>query len=370
MHTIIQPNETLGSNIQNTIINSVSDSNPFKTLSIIVAYAKRSGIYTILPFLRVFKENGGIINVIVGLSQRLTSRQALEVLLGEVKNCYVFFEENSFISFHPKVYIFENEKKGVVYLGSSNLTAGGMYINHELDVRLDFDLSIDSHSKDFNQFHELYDRYIKLGQSFCKRLDQNLLDELVKNKYVSDEEEDEKRERSERYERSKIFGSKINPRSRQLVSKVTPQSVPTPSLNYGFWKKLSEFDVSSTSAPGQIIIPIRYIHIFPPMSGLTLQPSGGWQEEVVFDISFEANGKAELVEGVRAIRYVPAPNHPRSNIELRFTFHNRTILNKLKKDDVLEFRRSKNQKAWFLVKLITQSNPIYYIYRKGRFGSL
>jgi hypothetical protein len=335
-----------------------------------VAYAKKSGIAAILPFLRLFRVNGGRINVVVGLSQRLTSSQALEVLLSEVDNCYVFFEENSFTSFHPKVYIFENEKKGLVFLGSSNLTAGGMYTNHELDVKLDFDLSIESSRKDYNQFHDLYSRYLTLGESFCKKLNAELLNELIENKYVSDEIGDIEREQAKGNDRRRIFGSRNIPKAGQSISKVTPQPAPTPSINYGFWKKLSKFDVSSTSAPGQIIIPIRYLYMFPPMSGLIQQPSGAQQQEVVFDISLEVVGKTELIEGVRAIRYVPAPTHARHNIELRFTFHNRIIFSKLGKDDILEFRRSVNSKSWFVIKVIPKSGPEYYKYRNGKFGSL
>ncbi len=306
----------------------------------------------------------------MGLSQRLTSQQALELLLKYADNCHVFFEENSFTSFHPKVYIFENELRGLVFLGSSNLTSGGLYTNHELDIRLDFDFSIATDKKDFQDFHELFDKYLGYGQSFCKKLDSELLDKLIAGNYISDEEADEKRERNEKVKPMRLFGTRRIVGSGMATSKVTAMHSPFPSFAYGFWKKLSKFDISKTSAPGQIIIPIRYLDLFPPMNGLSTQLSGGQQEEVIFDISFEEYGKTELVEGVRAIRYVPAPSHARPNIELRFTFHNREIFNKLSVDDVLEFRRSVYPKIWFVIKLIKTGSSEYAKYSDRRFDSI
>jgi hypothetical protein len=41
----------------------------------------------------------------------------------------------------------------------------------------------------------------------------------------------------------------------------------------------------------------------------------------------------------RAIVYEPAANHPRQNIELRFTLHNRDIAETLREDDILVFTK-------------------------------
>jgi hypothetical protein len=96
--------------------------------------------------------------------------------------------------------------------------------------------------------------------------------------------------------------------------------------------------VSTTSSPGQIIIPLAVVPYLPPVGPRITTPTGAQQAEAHFDLSF-IDGTTVITGPARLIRYEPAPTHARSNIENRFTFLNRTINpgGILNQDDILLF---------------------------------
>jgi hypothetical protein len=135
-----------------------------------------------------------------------------------------------------------------------------------------------------------------------------------------------------------------------------PPVVETRSV--GFWKALGRFDVSRRAAPGQIIIPIGFSKYFPELGSLESRTHGAMQADTFFDIEFCEEGQPSvIVEGVRAIVYIPAPTHPRPNRELRFTFRNRGIFDKLREDDILEFQRTDQESPWFRITHISVDTP-------------
>jgi hypothetical protein len=132
----------------------------------------------------------------------------------------------------------------------------------------------------------------------------------------------------------------------------------------GFWKRLSKFDVSQTSAPGQMIIPIQFRTFFEPLAlNFDRTDEGGARQyDRTFPLTFKDDGYQIEVEDARVILYEPAADHPRPNKELRFTFHDREILNRLRKDDVLVFQ-SLNDRIVVQRKAAGSMGP-------GRFASL
>lgn len=116
-----------------------------------------------------------------------------------------------------------------------------------------------------------------------------------------------------------------------------------PAGTLGFWKALSSFDVSlsESSAPGQMIIPIRFRDFF---GELVIQKDetaqrGVRQSHAVFPATFIDGAFSAVLEDTRVILYEPAVDHPRQNIELRYTFHNREVLQRLFANDILIFTR-------------------------------
>jgi len=70
---------------------------------------------------------------------------------------------------------------------------------------------------------------------------------------------------------------------------------------------------------------------------------GPRQRHREFSLTF-VDGRYEAeVSTARVVLYSPAEDHPRRNPELRFTFRDRSILERLSPGDALAFRRNKGK---------------------------
>jgi len=142
-------------------------------------------------------------------------------------------------------------------------------------------------------------------------------------------------------------------------------SAPVVSLrSRGFWKILTKFDVSQTSAPGQMIIPKMFSGLFPTTTPST-GTGAGYQTEISFSLQFKDGKHTETVNDARYIHYTPKPGHPRPNTDNRFTFHNQTILVRLKRGDMLVFKLTRNPKVKFVIERLDATDNRYAALYKG-----
>jgi len=125
-------NQPFNGQLGNRLIELL-DSSDYHTLNIAVAFAKNSGVLRIKDSLEKFREREGKVNVYVGVDLGGTSYEALTALLLHTDSLNVVHSENG-QTFHPKIYQFVGEEKGVVVIGSHNLTAGGLWTNFESSV--------------------------------------------------------------------------------------------------------------------------------------------------------------------------------------------------------------------------------------------
>jgi HKD family nuclease len=102
----------------------------FNSLTICVAWAKRSGIELVKPELEKFKQRGGNLRIILGISEGGATRQGLFLAHELANDSYVFHDRRS-ATFHPKIYLFKGKEKSKLFVGSNNWTAGGSYFNYE-----------------------------------------------------------------------------------------------------------------------------------------------------------------------------------------------------------------------------------------------
>lgn len=117
--------ETLGDLLTNEI-----RSADYRTLDIWVAFATSSGTSRVFGPIRDLVQRGGSAVVHIGLSNGVTSSQAAEQLL--LAGASVFgFETGGTVLFHPKVYLLRGRTRIWVSIGSSNLTADGLFRNFE-----------------------------------------------------------------------------------------------------------------------------------------------------------------------------------------------------------------------------------------------
>jgi hypothetical protein len=114
-------------------------SGEFDSFRLIVAYVREGELIRLQHDISKFQGGGGIIEAIVGLDQGLTSRQALRFMLEQFDSARVWQHPSPLITFHPKTYLFEGVTAAEVHVGSCNLTVGGLEVNCEAAVRLQYD---------------------------------------------------------------------------------------------------------------------------------------------------------------------------------------------------------------------------------------
>ena len=100
-----------------------------------VAFVKYSGTKHIAKLLNEFSKRG-MIRISVGIDAGGTSIEGLSDLLNAIEDrgrIWVFHNAN-YSTFHPKIYLFRNEQKAEVVIGSGNLTEGGLFTNYEASI--------------------------------------------------------------------------------------------------------------------------------------------------------------------------------------------------------------------------------------------
>lgn len=76
----------------------------------------------------------------MGIDQEGTSKEALEEILALGIDSYIFYQAEAPI-FHPKIYLFEGANNVKLIVGSSNLTARGLFTNVESSLLIEFDIN-------------------------------------------------------------------------------------------------------------------------------------------------------------------------------------------------------------------------------------
>ncbi len=109
---------------------------------IAVAFLKESGIRVIEDSLLFSLSNNGAFEIIAGLDFKTTDPFAIKHFLDlkkSYKNLNIYCYGNHELAkpttvFHPKIYLFKNNKENTSIIGSSNLTAGGLMTNFEVST--------------------------------------------------------------------------------------------------------------------------------------------------------------------------------------------------------------------------------------------
>ncbi len=153
-----------------------------------VAFVKRSGVQHIQNSLAEFSKKASV-KMSVGIDMGGTSLEGLNGLLASVKppnQIWIYHNANQ-STFHPKVYLFKNNKQADVLVGSGNLTEGGLFTNYEASFAITLNLSKKPDKAVLKYIEELLDSWSNLAQGTAQLLTPEFLEELVKNDYVPKE---------------------------------------------------------------------------------------------------------------------------------------------------------------------------------------
>lgn len=159
------------------------DSADYQTLNIVVAFAKNSGVLRIKDALERFRKRGSKVNVYVGVDLGGTSYEALTALLLHTDSLNVVHSEN-WQTFHTKIYQFVGSEKGLVIVGSQNLTGGGLWTNFESSVLIPVLGSNVSGIAIQKGVDDFISELTSLGDSFMPIGLQLDIDRLLENGYI------------------------------------------------------------------------------------------------------------------------------------------------------------------------------------------
>lgn len=129
--------ESESKNSVGNIIIELFKENKFSSFTGISAFASEAGVVGLSECISSGKEFFETLNLIVGIDQEGTPKQALKEINELGINSYIFYQRESPI-FHPKIYLFEGVNDTSLILGSSNLTARGLFGNIESSLLVEF----------------------------------------------------------------------------------------------------------------------------------------------------------------------------------------------------------------------------------------
>lgn len=157
------------------------DSSNYSVFNGFVAFAAISGVRMLIPYLKKAKETYTHIRFYIGVDNRGTSKEALEELIKENIETYIYHDKRDYVTYHPKLFIFEGSKYTRMIIGSSNLTSSGIKSNIEASVQLDFLTKTDNQgNKMLSEIKTYYSELLNLSSKKLKLLTKDLLEELIR----------------------------------------------------------------------------------------------------------------------------------------------------------------------------------------------
>lgn len=160
----------------------------YDTLTIVAAFAKTSGVLRLKQEIEQFRANGGKVRIFVGVDMQGTSYEALINLLSACDCLYIVHSEDNLTTFHPKIYLLENESKLWAAVGSNNLTGGGLWTNIESFQCQEYIIGTPECDAFYTPFSEMIARYMDMSCEYVVRVeDENDVTELESAGYVAHE---------------------------------------------------------------------------------------------------------------------------------------------------------------------------------------
>lgn len=208
------------------------NSPSYHTLNIVVAFAKNSGVLRIRNSLEEFRERGGKVNAYIGVDLGVTSYEALSNLLPCTDSLNIIHAEKG-QTFHTKIYQFLGKKKGMIVVGSHNLTGGGLWTNFESSAHISIDMS-NSEDADILSEQEGYFKNLNSLKDLCMPIaTKDDIEKLLQNGYITKEVSQQVRSAkaaTEAESRERLFGNGVRaPLPRAGITKKETTAPPTKS---------------------------------------------------------------------------------------------------------------------------------------------
>src|SRR6185503_19193707 len=130
IEVIAQPDAT-SSNLLESLRTTLEDAR-IDQFWAVTAWTNHRGLARLLPELRGFRgrTSPGVATIVVGIDEGGATEQGLQLAANEFDHAYVFSTSDE-RTFHPKFYMGTGPSLARLFLGSNNLTPGGLFYNFE-----------------------------------------------------------------------------------------------------------------------------------------------------------------------------------------------------------------------------------------------
>lgn len=172
-------------------LNELLEKPEFSKFEALVGFAVSSGVRQLQPRLEGLLVRKGTIRIVVGVSNKVTTVEGLQLLLELVHKgakVFVFHNDNQANPiFHPKLYLCEGKDRAVLIVGSNNLTGKGLASNYEISLMQDLDLKNPADFELIESTGKIIDRYCDVAGGFSHVLNDKFLLELEAEGYLGSE---------------------------------------------------------------------------------------------------------------------------------------------------------------------------------------
>ena len=151
----------------------------FSQLTIVVAWARFGGLRRFQSEFKAFRRRGAKLRVILGIDEGIATVPGLSLAIESADEVFVFHDRGA-RTFHPKLYLAEGEGRARLLVGSSNLTAGGLFSNYEAALEADFALPAEEADAALAGARGYIEKLLE-DEEVCLPLDSALLERLIES---------------------------------------------------------------------------------------------------------------------------------------------------------------------------------------------
>jgi len=158
----------------------------FHTFIGISAFASEAGIAGLAKYFEIAKANFENLSLIVGIDQEGTSKEALHEIDYLQINSYIFYQQEAPI-FHSKIYLFEGNEEIKLIIGSSNLTAKGLFGNVESSLLVEFSSHDDEGNRLLSELKNYYQSLFDFTDPNLFKISEEIIQEFIDKGIVPNE---------------------------------------------------------------------------------------------------------------------------------------------------------------------------------------
>ena len=168
----------------------------FNRIWIVSAFANERGVKRILPHLQAALLRGTKVEIVIGFDHQSTSIEALRALMTLGVSVQVVHNNQPGHTFHPKIYLLEaTGGRAELFVGSHNLTEGGLFTNYEASTQMSFEFPLDDGL--YAEFKQSLERFLNPPQAISQLLSFDLIQNLIeRGEIISEQERREKTNQS------------------------------------------------------------------------------------------------------------------------------------------------------------------------------